>query len=326
MPALGHGDPQVGRTTIRQPHAGDRIEPAAQITGRRYHRACVADVLNLYLDDSGTRNPDRNPRDELPFHGHDWFGLGGIMIRESDEAGLRTQHAALYTKWKPFGMEKPLHSNEIRSQNKGFRWMRECSPAQRIEFYDDIERLATHPQLTAIACVIDRPGYNKRYLAKYGTNRWLLCNTAFSIVVERSVKYAQKLRCRLRVNVERSDKTVDTLLLSYYNELRSKGPPFDADTSATYSPLAAQVFADTLYEFQTKNKTSPPMQIADVCLWPMCIGGYQPDNKPYVALRMARSLVDCKLSPDEVPTSGIKYSCWDLPAPAGAGDSGTSEK
>lgn len=237
------------------------------------------------------------------------------MLRETDEDVFRTDHAALYTKWKPFGMEKPLHSAEIRSQNKGFRWMRGCSPEQLADFYNDVGRLAAHPRLTAIACVIDRPGYNKRYLAKYSDNRWLLCKTAFSIVVERAVKYAQKLGCRLRVNVERGDKRVDGLLLSYYNQLRGNGLPFDGDTSAKYSPLAARVLAETLYEFQTKNKTSPPMQIADICLWPMCIGGYKPDNKSYLALRTAGALVDCKLLPEEIPACGIKYSCWDPARP-----------
>jgi hypothetical protein len=280
----------------------------------------VAQILNLYLDDSGTRNPDRNPGDALPNHGHDWFGIGGVLIREADEEAFRTDHAALYMKWKPFGMEKPLHSAEIRSKNQGFRWMRQCSPEQLAEFYDDIGQLATHPRLTAIACVIDRPGYNRRYLEKYRGNRWLLCKTAFSIVVERSVKYAQKLGCRLRVNVERSDKTVDALLFRYYNELRGKGPPFDGDTSAKYSPLAMQAFAETLYEFQTKNKSSPPIQIADIYLWPMCIAGYKPDNKSYMALRTAGVLVDCKLLPEEIPTCGIKYSCWDLQDSAGARD------
>lgn len=62
------------------------------------------------------------------------------------------------------------------------------------------------------------------------------------------MKYAQKLGCRLRVNVERSDKTVDALVLGYYNELRSKGLPFSGHTSAKYSPLAARAFAETLYE------------------------------------------------------------------------------
>lgn len=269
-------------------------------------------VLNLYLDDSGTRNPDRNPRDSVPGHGHDWFALGGVMIREQDEAAFRADHAALFSKWKPYGMEKPLHSSEIRSQNEGFRWMRRCSPEQRTAFYADIGGLATHPRLTAIACVIDRPGYNERYQSKYGDKRWLLCKTAFSIVVERSVKYAQKLGCRLRINVERSDKTVDARLRSYYDELRAEGLPFNADSSAKYAPLAAQTFAETLYEFQLKNKTSPLMQIADICLWPMCIGGYDPENASYIALKTAGALVDCKLLPGEVSSGGIKYSCWDL--------------
>jgi len=285
----------------------------------------VADVLNLYLDDSGTRNPDRHPSEQLPEHGHDWFGLGGILIREADEDKLRAAHEALYAKWTSSGLEKPLHSAEIRAQHKGFRWMRSCTKEQRAEFYDDIGKLVTRPELTSIACVIDRPGYNKRYLAKYGTDRWLLCKTAFSIVVERSVKYARKLGCKLRVNVERGDKTVDALLLGYYNELRGIGQPFDADTSAKYSPLAAQGFTETLHEFQTKNKSSPPMQIADICLWPMCLGGYKPDNMSYVALRNAGVLIDCKLPPEEIETGGIKYSCWDLQT-AATSDGGPGEE
>jgi len=174
--------------------------------------------------------------------------------------------------------------------------------------------------------VIDRPGYNERYQAKYGDQRWLLCRTAFSIVVERAAKYAQKLGCRLRVNVERSDKTVDARLRRYYDELRGEGPPFNADSSAKYVPLDARAFAENLYEFQTKNKTSPLMQIADICLWPMCIGGYDPDNKSYVALRTAGALVDSKLLPEEIPSGGIKYSCWDLQEVARGGAPGAAKK
>lgn len=41
-----------------------------------------------------------------------------------------------------------------------------------------------------LACVIDWPGYNKRYAEKYAENRWMLCKTAFSVVVERAAKFA----------------------------------------------------------------------------------------------------------------------------------------
>ena len=209
-------------------------------------------------------------------------------------------------------MEKPLHSSEIRGKTDGFRWLRRLLPEQLTEFYEDVTKLVTRSELTAIACVIDRPGYNRRYAEKYGNNRWLLCKTAFSIVVERSVKYARRAGCRLRVNIERADKKTDRIVLGYYNELREKGQPFSADTSAKYTPLAAQDFAETLYEFQTKNKTSPPMQIADLSLWPVCLGGYKPDNRTYTAMKNALALIDCKLAPGEVASCGIKYSCWDV--------------
>lgn len=270
----------------------------------------MAQVINLYLDDSGTRNPDRGPRDLLPRHGHDWFALGGVLIRDSDEVAFRSEYSAFYEKWSAVGLAAPLHSSEIRAKTDAFRWLRACPPVQQDDFNDDLRRLATRPELTAIACVIDRPGHNARYQPVYGDGRWRLCKTAFSIVVERAAKYARGRGCRLRVNVERSDKSVDARLKRYYDDLRSAGPPFSVDRSSKYSPLAAEEFLETLYEFRVKNKSSPLIQMADLCLWPVCIGGYDAQNRAYRALRDAGSLIDSKLPTTEVDACGIKYSCF----------------
>ncbi len=53
------------------------------------------------------------------------------------------------------------------------------------------------------------------------------------------------------------------------------------------------------------------MQIADLYLWPMCIGGYDKNNQAYRALFEAKRLVDCELSEHETPMLGIKYSCFE---------------
>ena len=55
--------------------------------------------------------------------------------------------------------------------------------------------------LVGLACVVDRPGYDARYREKYGRRQWHLCQTAFSIVVERAAKYARDSGRKLRVNV-----------------------------------------------------------------------------------------------------------------------------
>jgi len=245
------------------------------------------------------------------------------MLRDEDEDVLRAAHAALCLKWQIAG---PLHSSEIRSKSDGFRWLRVLPPEKHAEFMADITALATRTELTAIACVIDRPGYNHRYLARYGGDRWELCKTAFSIVVERSAKYARELGRRLRVNIERSDKKTDRLIQRYYDELRGSGHPFDTGNAAKYGPYVATDFAETLYEFRTKNKSSPPLQIADLCLWPMCLGGYRPDNPPYLALKNAGTLIDAKLAPSDVESRGIKYSCWDLQEQAKAAHAMAPEK
>lgn len=269
----------------------------------------VVDVLNLYLDDSGTRHPDRNI--ETPPHGHDWFGLGGVMVDdEAGEEAVRARHDKLCEKWQ---LQTSLHSSEIRNKAKSFRWLRDLSPEKRDEFLADIAELVTSPELVAIACVIDRPGYNARYREKYGRARWLLCKTAFTVVVERATKYARSRRSKLRVLVEKSDQQTDRMLRAYYDDLRANGHPFDVASASRYTPLMAHEYRDTLYEFRTKAKTSPLLQISDLALWPICVGGYDTSNYAYRTLKTAGTLIDSRLRAEEVMERGIKYSCWQSP-------------
>lgn len=269
----------------------------------------MTDVMTLYLDDSGTRNPDRNPRDDLPAHGHDWFGLGGIMVRDADQGSVEDAHRALCEKWN---ITYPLHSCEIRARIDSFHWLAKLKRKKLEAFWHDVGQLVTSAPITAIACVVDRPGYNARYLTEYGRKRWTLCKTAFNVVVERAAKWARRHNCRLRVCVERSDPGTDSRVQGYYEALRDTGQPFDKERSGKYSPLAPDDFAETLYEFRKKDKTSALMQIADIALWPMCIGGYDDKNKSFCAMQAAGTLINCRLREDEVGLEGIKYSCWDL--------------
>ena len=54
-------------------------------------------TLSLYLDDSGTRNPDRRIAKELTYR--DWFTLGGFVTYEEDEGAIRTAHANFCEGW-----------------------------------------------------------------------------------------------------------------------------------------------------------------------------------------------------------------------------------
>lgn len=273
-----------------------------------YVRWTVVAAMNLYLDDSGTRHPDRD-QGRRPAHTHDWFGIGGIVVRDDAEEAVRAQHRALCAKWQ---IDYPLHSAEIRASAHNFKWINALPSDRKAELMADLGALVTHPSLIAGACVIDRPGYNHRYGPRYGRERWLLCKTAFVVVVERMAKLARDSGCRLRVFVEKSDKDTDAILRGYYDALRADGHPFDRTNASRYAPLAADELRETLYDFKAKAKSSPLMQLADLCLWPMCIGGYDPANRAYVALRQARTLIDARLAPADVATRGIKYSCWDL--------------
>lgn len=268
----------------------------------------MVDVINFYLDDSGTRHPTRNPGRRAD-HGYDWFALGGILVNDKDEDEAR----ALYKKFcKDWDITSPLHSSEIRSQNENFLWLRGLEKEDRERFYEELYQLLRNAPVIGLACVVDRPGYKARYLEMYEKAPWLLCKTAFSVAVERAAKNARSRDCRLRVSPERCNKPEDNLIKGYYRDLKAEGLPFATDNSEKYGPLSAKEFGETLYELKPKYKTSPMAQLADLFLWPICMGGYNATNRPYARLMADGKLIECTLPEDQWPFLATKYSCFDL--------------
>lgn len=265
-------------------------------------------ATTFYLDDSGTRHPDHSP--QLPGHRHDWFALGGVLIDDENIPGAEALIDGFRQRWPEMG-DAPLHSWEIRGRHGNFKWLGSV-PGLFETFARDLEGLLFELPVIGLACVIDRPGYNARYREKYGRQRWALCKTAFAVAVERATKYAQDRGRKLRIYAERTDKTEDRKMQEYYTALRAGGHWFDASSAEKYSPVGAPQYQQTLYEFRTKKKTSRLMQIADLYLWPMCMGGYHPANFPYSRLKAAGKFIDCVIPSDEIATRGIKYSCFEL--------------
>lgn len=187
--------------------------------------------------------------------------------------------------------------------------------AEAQEFMHDLSSFLTGIPAVGLACVIDRHGYNERYAKKYGRQKWYLCKTAFSVVVERAAKYAISHRYKLRILVERCNKSDDGKIKQYYAALKDQGQPFNADTSKRYGPLSAEQYQKVLHELRFKEKKSPLVQIADLYLWPICMGGYHRSNRPYLMLKKAGKLIDVLVGDEKVDELGTKYSCFDLVKP-----------
>lgn len=262
-------------------------------------------VLCLYADDSGTRNPDRQKPKDIA---GDWFGLGGYLIDEEQEQIVRDLHEAFCSRWN---IQVPLRSLDIRSKSKGFSWLRSLPISELRQFDSELNNLVVQAPVRGIACVIHRPGYERRYRPAHGRDIWSLCKTAFSILVERSSKLAARDGRRLRVCPERGDKTTDQRLDQYYRELKSSGMPFDKYRSSRYSPSDARFFSDVLFELEFKNKTSPMVQLADLYLYPICRSAYEKNYRLYEIIRGHGKLVDSRLDTKETDQLGIKYSCFD---------------
>ncbi len=261
-------------------------------------------TIRLYIDDSGTRNLDLDATNAVA--GRDWFGLGGMLITDEAEFSVRAAMAEFRARWPQLD-GRPLHSNEIRQRKNGFAFL--STPELMARFGDYLTATLGRLDMLCTAAVIDRPGHRVRYSHLYSREqRWMLCKTAFAIVVERACKYAAARSLKLRVYVERGDKTSDGMIRSYYESLKRDGMPFNAPNMSGYLPLVAREFRQTLYELRLKAKSSPPMQVADLVLYPLCIGGYDPENRALKSLRAARKLLDQHVTAPE--REGIKYSCF----------------
>jgi len=266
-------------------------------------------TLQLYLDDSGSRFPDHEPK-EARADGMDSFALGGILVDAADRKLALERYDEFVAKW---GIDYPLHSTKIRGRRDKFRWLgQDAVRAER--FYRELADMLVALPVTGIACVIDRPGYNARYAEKYGDQRWLMCKTAYAILIERSLKFATAAGANLEVFFEEAGKHEDRATVAYHKSLKVEGMPFDQGNSSEYSGLGAQQFQRGVLGDPSRvtKKGSPLIQIADLYLYPMVKAGYQDGYPPYDQLYAANRVIDALVADDAQASLGIKYSCFDL--------------
>ena len=235
------------------------------------------------------------------------FGLGGILIEEENIRDLLQKHKDFCSEWK---IDYPLHSSRIRGKQGKFGWLDNLE--NETAFLPALQDFLLSLPFVGIACVVDRSGYVTRYKGRYQDGLWYMCKTTFCILVERAAKFAASEGRRLEIHFEEAGKQEDRSFIEYMRQLKRLGNPFDEGTSGHYNPLVAKDYRRiVLGEPQRRTKNSPPIQIADLILYPMAKGGYDPDYYPYRKLKEAGKLIDCVVPKEDIPLLGIKYSCFD---------------
>src|SRR5690606_20047380 len=92
-------------------------------------------ILNFYMDDSGTRTPNRKPA-SYNREAREFFALGGVLIDETAEAAARCLLHEFCTRWS---IDYPLHSVEIRHHRQRFSWLA-SDRSERETFMSDLSR------------------------------------------------------------------------------------------------------------------------------------------------------------------------------------------
>ena len=238
----------------------------------------------------------------------DCFGLGGVIIREEDTGTVYAKHSEFCTKWE---VDCPLHSTDIRGKIGGFDWLNDDSD-KATTFLRELEEWLLSLPIVCIACAIHRPGYVERYKDLCRDRLWLMCKTAYSVLIERAAKFAERESRKLEVYFEQSGKREDRRILSYAKELKANGMPFEEATSDSYNPFKAEDFRRVaLGAPQRCEKTVPMIQLADLVLFPIAKGRYHPRYRPYAKLVNSGKLIDSCLNDRERHQIGIKYSCFE---------------
>lgn len=238
----------------------------------------------------------------------DCFGLGGYLVRETDIDNILNSHKIFCKKWK---ISDPLHSTKIRGKRGAFSWIGKREDGGDA-FYSDIGNFLCSLPIYGIAAIIHRPGYNKRYREKYGDQRWMLCKTAYAILIERAAKFVLSHEGELEIYFEAAGKKEDTDLKDYTKQLKSDGMPFDKNSSSNYASLKSSDFSRLILgDARERTKKWPPIQIADLVLYALAKAGYDPAYAPYAALMGASRLIDSLVPEGERQHLGTKYSCFE---------------
>lgn len=237
----------------------------------------------------------------------DWFALGGILVKEEDVPEVLKLHKSFCDEW---GIKYPLHSSKIRSHKGKFAWLNKKENRDR--FYPDLERFIISLPVICTACVMHRPGYVARYKEQYQDKLWYMCKTTFSILIERSSKFADSQGRQLEIVFEESGRKEDRDIIKYLRELKKDGSPFNRLTSKGYFPLSANDYKRIIIgEPRRKKKTNPLLQVADLVLFPLAKSGYDPGYPPYCSLKDHNKIIDCHVTVEDQPFIAVKYSCFD---------------
>lgn len=261
----------------------------------------------LFFDDTGNRKAKSVALSQSQtVKEMDWFALGGILAKGEDTATIADEYQRFCSSWR---IDYPLQSSRIRGSRGKFGWL--GHPQVRMQFLSELQEFLLSLPVIAIASVVDRTGYSLRYGHVYHNNLWPMSKTVFSILVERAAKFADSSNRKLEICFEASGKTEDGRIVRYLRDLKQNGNPFDESISGKYAPFSAEEYERiVLGEPHRLTKQSPHLQLADLLLYPLAIGGYNSEYYPYKALKAAGKIIDCYLPEAKLEERGTKYSCF----------------
>ena len=140
----------------------------------------------------------------------------------------------------------------------------------------------------------------------------LWTNTAYNILIERSVKYVMKENRTLKIRFEQCGPKENNAIFEYNKNLKINGMPFDKNNSEKYCSLNNSDFNNVIKELpKRKTKENIFIQIADLYLYPIVKAKYDNLYAPWNILFNNKKIIDSIIEESDRNILGIKYSCFE---------------
>jgi hypothetical protein len=228
-------------------------------------------LFHLYIDETGSRHPDKEA--STAKHGFDWFGLGGLLITQEDEATAKSKLATFVARWPQ--IRSPLHFTDIRAQKKGFAWLGNLKLEDHNRFWSDSARFSHQFRGRGLlASSIAQATSNGGTAKGEGTPNGSFAE-AHSIFWSTELPNTQNPRGGGCVSTMKERTLLPTRRVhEYYETIKFSGLAFDESTSSKYRPLKQVEFQNVLLAIEGKDKGNKMMQVADSYLYAIARGSY----------------------------------------------------
>ncbi|NMB65159.1 MAG: DUF3800 domain-containing protein, partial [Spirochaetes bacterium] len=221
-------------------------------------------LYRIYIDEVGN---DGMKREKIIFPNDRYLSLTGVILENNYYKNIfyprlfefKSTYIPGYPD-DPLGTSYCLHRKDILHRQNGFEFLN--NDEARAKFDDDLLSIVMETDFTAISVVIDKLAHLDTYHS-FQKHPYYYC---LAIIVERYVRFLEKIEAKGDVMIEARNKNKDRELKNNFEEFFRNGTEFISSTRIQ------KIFTSKTIKIKPKTKNIYGLQLADVVAYPSYVG------------------------------------------------------